>query len=139
MDRHDVAHYLIAAALGAGGLWLYERAPIPGAWPSLSSSDIVSLSASIKATGVKGIDIYCGDPRCSAIAADVDLAISAAGVVTTLQPAIIVPDGLTVGAETQDAENKLAAAIYEGSRHKLRPETSRIGNDRPYISFGRPK
>jgi hypothetical protein len=95
MDKHDVAHYGIAAVVAsiAGfGAWTGTHQPSPkviqhevavpslrGAWPAFGDSKILSIGADLKQLGPTKVTIFCGNERCKQLESDLDLAFQAAG------------------------------------------------------------
>lgn len=135
MDKHDVAHYSLAAVtLGGLGAGYFLLPPTPPRWPTLTSVQAQNI---VVMTKQNPIDVYCADLDCSKITLALIAGGKAKGISVHTTALLGGQNGLTVGAPTQAEADIIKHAVEEGSGGVLKVVDSVAPTATRYISFGR--
>lgn len=136
MDKHDVAHYGIAGAVGAALVGLYSVMPTEQpAWPSLTKQEAADVVSAIGSASPK-FGVYCADEACTKIARSLVKAGKAKGFTVDYEVPLTSMNNLQVGAPTEAEANKIKAAVEKASDGKLKVDTVFAQGQLYYISFG---
>ena len=151
MDRHDIAHYVIAAAIAiGGGSALYREAASPKLvnalhvtraraelWSPLSDSETETLSGALGKLRIPRLHVFCVGINCQDIAADVSAAARRAGIESSVDLAFSADPGLSVGSPDADQAAAIASAIGPVLGKQSKPKATQDKRMRDaYITFG---